>query len=272
MSDSEFWVEIDEIIDSDFSPEALSKLDRYVSDYNGGRLIFERFSSQEQLGCSAGGSTHVAATILSRAKTCSDCEPESFEPFKTISQRAQEQAEIIERHARSVGVWIENINEWVCGRLGGMMSEGGEAMVFDNGMSVVKTIGLNYYILPNLALDRISLHNAYFQETAMTVIGFGRDGQGEFKILVEQPFIRGTRMDYDEIEKFTERIGFELKDRRSWTYINEMLYLSDLHDENVLKSEQGNIFVIDCDIRLNTPDLRYGGKRSATRAVRFVNS
>jgi hypothetical protein len=39
------------------------------------------------------------------------------------------------------------------------------------------------------------------------------------------------------------------------------IYLSDLHDENVIHSKEGNVFVVDCDIRINTPELRCGGKR-----------
>lgn len=39
------------------------------------------------------------------------------------------------------------------------------------------------------------------------------------------------------------------------------IYLSDLHDENVIRSKEGNVFVVDCDIRINTPKLRCGGKR-----------
>ena len=34
-----------------------------------------------------------------------------------------------------------------------------------------------------------------------------------------------------------------------------------MHDENVLCSENGTVFVVDCDIRINTPKLRNNGIR-----------
>lgn len=64
-----------------------------------------------------------------------------------------------------------------------------------------------------------------------------------------------------------KNIGFQLKNPTNWTYATPEIYLSDMHDENVIKSSTGTIFVIDCDIRLNTPDLRNGGNRIFTTEV-----
>ena len=134
----------------------------------------------------------------------------------------------------------------------------------------MKSIGLDYFIQPILALDRITLHNTYFPETKFTVIGFGRNGNGDFKILVEQPFIQGTRLTDDEICKFVTSLGFEMKNPHNWTYATPQIYLSDMHDENIIKAKNGSIFVIDCDIRINTPDLRQGGIRTLTTNVEFL--
>ena len=42
-----------------------------------------------------------------------------------------------------------------------------------------------------------------------------------------------------------------------------------MHDENLIRSGGGNVFVIDCDIRINTPELNNGGKRILTTEVEF---
>lgn len=55
-----------------------------------------------------------------------------------------------------------------------------------------------------------------------------------------------------------EQAGFQ-KNGNGNTYTNESICLSDLHDENVIKTPQGNLVVIDVDARLNTPDLGKGG-------------
>ena len=102
--------------------------------------------------------------------------------------------------------------------LGEQIAEGGEAKVYDHGATLVKSIGLDYFIQPILALDRISLHNAYFPETTLTVLGFGRTTDGEFKIIVEQPFIEGTHVSDEEIADYMRKMGFELRNPRNWTY------------------------------------------------------
>lgn len=43
-----------------------------------------------------------------------------------------------------------------------------------------------------------------------------------------------------------------------------------MHDENVLRSSSGTIFVIDCDIRINTTGLRAGGIRTLTTNVKML--
>ncbi len=151
--------------------------------------------------------------------------------------------------------------------LGEQIAEGGEAIVYDHGATLIKAIGLDYFIQPILALDRISLHNTYFPETALKVLGFGRTADGDFKIVAEQPFIEGTQMSDEEIALFAEHIGFKLINPSNWTFATPEIYLSDLHDENVIRSKEGNVFVVDCDIRINTPNLRCGGIRCLTTEV-----
>lgn len=146
--------------------------------------------------------------------------------------------------------------------LGREIAEGGEAKVYDHGVTLIKSIGLDYYIQPILALDRISLHNAYFPETRLTVIGFGRDTDGDFKIVVEQPFIEGNKITDNEINAFMDNMGFRLINPKNWTFSTPAVYLSDMHDENVIKSISGNIFVVDCDIRINVPSLKAQGSRT----------
>lgn len=151
--------------------------------------------------------------------------------------------------------------------MGNQIAEGGEAVVYDHGATLIKSIGLDYFIQPILALDRITLHNAYFPETTMTVLGFGRTNDGEFKIIVEQPFIEGTHVSDEEIADYMQKMGFELRSERNWTYATPDIYLSDMHDENVIRSSAGTIFVVDCDIRINTPELKQGGIRELSTDV-----
>ncbi len=270
MNNSDFWTSIRNIIAKGFTSEGLETLDRYAEQFIDGRLIYKRFSPHEQHGCSEGGAPHVIASLLAGAETQANNALEAVSDFKRECQHGEKQAEIIEAWAKKVGLWTDNVEENLSLSLGEKIAEGGEAKVYDHGASLVKSIGLDYYILPILALDRISLHNAYFPETRLNVIGFGRDADQNFKIIVEQPFIEGNPMSDYEIRTFMTNMGFTLINPRNWTYATPHVYLSDIHDENVIKSDTGTVFVIDCDIRINTPELRANGTRSLTTEMSIV--
>jgi hypothetical protein len=271
MNNAAFWNSIHQIIADGFTSEGLQKLDEYAELFIRRKLLYQRFSSKEQYGCAAGGITHAIATLLAGAEDCSDPSNQGRDDFKSQCQRGEKQAKIIEQWAKKIDLWIESIDEVFPQMLGTQIAEGGEAVVFDHGDTLIKVIGLDYFVEPILALDRITLHNTYFPETGLSVICFGRDTEGNFKIIVEQPFIKGERMTDHDIEIFMERMGFNLINRKNWTYATPDIYLSDMHDENVFTSETGNVFVVDCDIRLNVPALRCGGVRRYSNEVLIVD-
>ena len=266
-NNADFWTSIETIINDGFTTEGLQKLDRYAEQFISREFVYKRFSPLEQHGCSTGGTTHVIATILAGAKIETDTFTSGISDFKRMLQCGEKQAERIERWAKAAGVWFDNIDISLTDVLGEKIAEGGEAIVFDHGATLIKSIGLDYFIEPILALDRISLHNAYFPETRLTVLGFGKDSNNDFKIIVEQPFIKGERISDEGITEYMRKMGFKLYNSRNWTFATSEIYLSDMHDENVIRSESGNIFVIDCDIRINTPELKCDGIRELTTEI-----
>ena len=271
MSNADFWASMRNIITAGFTPEGLLKLDGYAEQFISGTLVYQRFSPQEQYGCSAGGTTNVIASLLAGAEAGTDLQNQgALSDYQRECQFGAQQEAVIELWAKAVGVWTDCVEEALPKSLGEQIAEGGEAVVYDHGSTLIKSIGLDYFIQPIFALDRISLHNTFFPETRLTVLGFGRDKRGEFKIIVEQPYIDGQPVSDEEIADYMRRMGFELKNPRNWTYVTPDIYLSDMHDENVIRSNKSDtLFVVDCDIRINTPELRQGGIRKLSTEVYF---
>lgn len=104
----------------------------------------------------------------------------------------------------------------------------------------------------------------------MIVLGFGRNSEGEFMVIVTQTFFQGQSMTDEEISDYTESLGFKLVNPRNWTYSTPEIYLSDMHDENVIRDKEGVVYVIDCDIRINTPELHADGTRELTTEVEIL--
>ena len=77
MNNADFWTSVHTIIAEGFTSEGLLKLDSYAEQFISGRLVYQRFSPQEQHGCAAGGATNVIASLLAGAETGSDCQDSS---------------------------------------------------------------------------------------------------------------------------------------------------------------------------------------------------
>jgi len=271
MTNADFWKHINTIIDGGFTSDGLQKLDYYAELFINGRIVYQRFSPFEQHGCATGGATHVIASLLAAAKARSDSGAAPYgDDFKREVECGAQQEECIEQWARHTGCWTDCVDKTLSHSLGEMIAEGGEAKVYDHGATLVKTIGLDYFVQPILALDRISLHNAYFPETRLTVLGFGRTEDDDFKIVVEQPFVEGRHVENSQIVDYMRQMGFELLNPRNWTYATPEIYLSDMHDENILQTADGTIVVVDCDIRINVPELRAGGTRKLFTEIEFI--
>ncbi len=270
MTNLEIWSSISTIISNGFDRDGIIKLEDYARQFFNKQLLFKRYTPIEQHGCATGGSFHVIASLLAGAETPTNQVVAPEGTFKRERQRAETQVTIIEQWAKSVGCWVDSIDKAFDQTFGEQLAEGGEAHVYDNGNTIIKRIGLDYYILPLLAFDRVTLHNTLFPETRLTVLGYGRTSEGDFQIIVQQPFIQGTFLSDEEIRNYVESLGFKLINPRNWTYATPCIYLSDMHDENLIKSPRGNIFVIDCDVRINTPDLKCNGIRKLSNEVCFI--
>ena len=181
-----FWNDIQRIIDEGFSSEGLMKLERYAEQFINRKLVYKRFSPFEQHGCAAGGIANVIATILAGANVGTDSDDSFSSDFKRECQCGQTQEQRIEQWAKRTHCWIDNVDTILPKTLGEQLTEGGEAHVYQEGNNLIKSLGLDYYIQPVLALDRISLHNTFFPETRLAVVGFGRTSDGDFQIIAKQ--------------------------------------------------------------------------------------
>lgn len=237
-------------------------LDNLIKDIENGKVTYKRFPQEASRGMHQGGTANATASILlsSNESSSGNASLSVSERYERDKRQQPIQERIIESWAKAKSIWHDNLDT-IEGKE--LFAEGGEAKVFanDGDTKVIKILSTEYFITPQFALDRITLHNTLFPEAALKITGFGRNSKGEFQFLVEQPFIQGTPATQAEIDRFITKAGFtkSTKDKGN-TFITNDLYVSDLHDENVIKTPNGNLIVIDADLRLNTPELNRNGK------------
>jgi hypothetical protein len=108
MNNTDFWTSIRTIIAEGFTSESLLKLDFYAEQFISGKLVYQRFSPQEQHGCAAGGTTNVIASLLAGAEAGTDSpDSQTLSDYQRDCQLGAQQESVIERWAKVVGVWTE---------------------------------------------------------------------------------------------------------------------------------------------------------------------
>ena len=266
---------LDEAIKTgNWTDEALDKLENLtLEDYD---KILKRFS-QEELRAGNGILTQ-AASILTRGDGRTDQKNTSADS----PGRAKQQEQQIESWAKEAGLWYSDYQESKDGSLegvieadGGKLSDesGSEAMVFFTENSdkdgVIKAIDASHYTdsLQSL-LDKIILHNSLFPETSYEVTGFGRDRGGTFRVIAKQKFIGGKKASVEDINKLIKQLNLEKKG--GWYYTKDGKRISDLSPKNVLKTTNGGIAVIDCDVEFTREYLKDAANATYTTQQKQV--
>lgn len=251
-----------DIWETGFTTQTLTDLGRIVQEVHHGTTLFERIPQAQQPGLSKGSSILTSAGIICRG--CPRTESEVREIYHTddLIGEGRIQERLVEIWARITGCWFE-APELYLSSLSEMKDYGTESEVyFDiDTCSVRKLISLKHYNVLRLALDRVIIHNAIFPDSFLKVLGFGRNVEGRFVIVAEQPYCAGTIVPEEERIDFMLDLGFVEAGEDYGMHLNyktDNLYIGDLSDYNVIKGETG-IHVIDADCRLNTPSLGCGG-------------
>lgn len=259
--------------DNGFTTETLGQIALLAKEVYNGTTLFERIPQAQHSGLSRGSEILCAAAIICRG--CPGTESETREIYHTedLVGDGRVQETLVEDWARIVGRWFENARLFLSS-MSQAYDVGTESTVFFDipHRLVRKFITLKHYNVLRLALDRIIIHNAIFPSAYMRVIGFGRDEDGQFGVLIEQPYIEGTAVSEEERAIFMHKLGFDDAGEdfgMKLNYRTDNLYIGDLNEYNVLKGAEG-IHVFDCDCRLNVVSLGCSGKwRIPSPSIRF---
>lgn len=185
----------------------------------------------------------------------SECKRRSEEALRNAQENSGVRKEqvierTIEQYAKENDLWvpITTLND-----LGEPLPSGNESDVFlrPETHEVFKVNNLtNTQTLFGL-FDSITSHNNLFPETTYTIVGFtGFDNGTIYPILKQNYVANATEATDTEIEDYMKNMGFEKTGRARFS--NGEIEVSDLYPRNVLKSQSGEIYVIDNILKSDT--------------------
>ena len=111
-------------------------------------------------------------------------------------------------------------------------------------------------------MDNVALFNSVFPGSKYQILGYG-EIDGKFVRFLRQPivdFTGSTPLSVEERVSYMERLGFRPMNDEKTAFTNGTIVASDIQGNNIVKDKDGNVRVIDADMRLHTKDV--GGEYS----------
>lgn len=172
-----------------------------------------------------------------------------------MSQRVKPVEEKWLKHwAEKVGLMMDNDEfdrKW---KEQGQKGEAENDVYFDEeSQRWFKRNNLSYHTTFLEFFYRLALHNESFPEAPYALEGFVIN-DGELQPIISQPHVRATKgASPVDVEKLMNRLGYQKILGTEHDYINREkgIRVEDMHDENVLMDDDGNLFVIDPVIYLD---------------------
>lgn len=144
---------------------------------------------------------------------------------------------------------------------GGYIGHGQENYVYQATYDDKKVVKFNDFSLTdslfriNEFIDRVNAHNQFQPKDKYTPIGFAYDEKGDFCIVMEQPYLKGTQPTREEITQYLTDHGFKLDmiqisaDEVDLGWTNGEFDLWDAEPRNVIKDENGDLHFFDTMIQ-----------------------
>ena len=170
-----------------------------IDEILNGKRDLPQFNQPEHAGVCSAGSLLIGALIVCHntreSLSAGGNAPDRKGTVPSNWQIDEAQEKAVQQWAEANGVWIPEAEQWLKENFGQKIAQGAEAIVYykTGNIAVVKARTSIYATLER-AFEAIALHNALFPETIMRVIGFTRDQDGLFRVLLTQPYIECQRL------------------------------------------------------------------------------
>ena len=202
--------------------------------------------SQGSNGAQDEENSRIAAIANELERLCSVHEAQCGNSQQNVSRLDAEQR-AAEQMAKSQGYWIPMMDIFNLGVPGPSGNENdtyvGEKVIYkvNNLLNSGSIVAL---------LHKVLMHNAIFPDTAYAFYGFaGFDGRTVQPVIVQPRIANAHPATKIMIETYMAALGFE-KTNEDGRFKNKMYEVWDLVPRNVLVDDEGDIFVIDAEIKL----------------------
>lgn len=261
----------DKVLKGDFSDVTLRQINDFINDVTPnnpyGRRLSERLPQRVERKMyqgrreASGFDASKVDALFSRI--CESAVPANGRFGKDGRRKAETIKEkALKGWAMASGCWYTDFSTLIGNNSHIRTGHDSEVYLSKDGNHVIKLSRGKFDAKFPTDLDAVNLFNYVFPNTAYRIIGYG-EKDGHFVKVLEQPFVdfnnsqplaEQERVDYMQI------LGFSPINADRTTFSNGKIVVSDLQKSNIVRDTDGNVRVIDADVKLHTRDI--GGSYS----------
>ena len=237
----------------------MTDIDSLIDSIYNGTTDLSGYNQSEHAGICSAGPLLIGALIVcdnARKSLGASCNAAGCQRAPANWQIDEEQERQVQQWAETKDVWVPEAEKWLASNYGEMIAQGAEARVYyKSGDTAVVKARTSIYATLGRAFEAIALHNMLFPETIMKVVGFTRDDDWLFLIILTQPYISCKRLaTKQEIDEMVATKGFrDNGDGKGVNYVSDRLCLEDMHPANVFVEElTGKPICIDCIVKFRS--------------------
>lgn len=250
----------DIILSGEYNDVSLQKIQDFIDDATPnseyGRRVSERLPQRVERKMLEGKRGDEVEALISRVSESSIPANERAREA-TRGGIAEAKKILLEKWAKAAGKWHTELSDFT--NESEPIGHGNDSDVYPakDGEHVVKlSRGKNDKRFKSDP-DAVTLFNYVFPNSAYRVLGYGDFGKGFVRIL-EQPivdFSNATPLTVEERVEYMDKLGFKPINKECTAFSNGELLVADLQKSNIVRSNDGNIRVIDADVKLHTKDV-----------------
>lgn len=254
------------VLSGNFNDVTLQQINSFIDNATNRNRFFrplsQRLPERALLALSRSGRQNEVDALFSRI--CESAVPANGRTGPEGRRRIEEKKEeCLEGWARATGNWHESIADFTSNTEPIRSGTDSDVYLSDDGANVIKASKGKFdnKKFPS-DIDQINLFNYVFPHSAYRILGYGRLN-GSFVRFIEQPFVdfsKAQPLSVEERVSYMQRMGFEPKNKEKTLFSNGLVAVSDLQKSNIVRDVDGNIRVIDADVRIHSKEN--GGKFS----------
>lgn len=251
----------DAVLRGDFGELTLQRIEQYIDESTPknpyGRRISQRVPQAMERALHEGNRTNAVDALFTRISE-STVGGTGAKLARDRSQREATKAkkrELLKGWAIATGHWYTDISSLTDG--GEPIASGRDSDVYNSndGRHVIKLSRGKDGIRFSSDIDAVNLFNHIFPNTAYDIIGYGEIG-GQFVTILRQPAVDiQSAVGEDDRVAYMDGLGFHPINEAGTAFSNGQIVVSDLQKANIVRGTDGNIYVIDADVKLHTRDL-----------------